>query len=1435
MRLFFVWLTVFILIRYSPIFAQHGNFRIVEHQNNLHLQKISYQYSGQIQINPYRKVNTDTLQTISIGTLGTLQDYGKPALPSWTIQLIKHAEISQINFSPLQTDTIHNILIAPWIGMPVDLIGTPSPQFFMDSIFYQSDVWYPNTLAQMTQVQMYRDIPVAFIQICPFQFNPVQRKLIFYREFEIHITFDTSSYFKLNNVPVFIQRSTLNGRIFQTKNLNQPEQVLIFTIPQFAAAAKDLAQWHTQKGYRTKVIQRPWWSTNTLSQIIRDYYFSPLRPSAIIFLGDYQHVPGILYTTDFNIFGVDKPYGCMDGKYDYVPDIRLGRISVSTANEASNVVQKIIQYEKNPVSLSSFYQTAVCASYFQDDDLNGYEDRRFVRTAEEILQHLTSQYNKTVHRVYFTESNINPLYYNNDYFGAGEPLPSYLLKPQFQWDGSAFHIRSYINQGSFFVCHRDHGYDAGWAKPLFTITNINSLINNNRLPLVSSINCQTGKFIEPVCFAEAFQRHPNGGAIGVFAHAEVSYSGYNDALSLGVVDAMFPGLIPQFTGSAHQTDTIPPHQPILLAGDILNYATFFMSKAWGNGWGLEQYQYNIAHYFGDPTTQIFSTTPQAIQAIYPLLYSCSDTSITIAHCNVNNALATLSYEDHLIGSTLLHNGTGTIIFETVGYPSLTLTITAPNHQPLITTLTLKEPCTRAQINFEPTTELCINQPIRFVSQTSGFYTSLLWNFGSSALPSQSTEPVTDVIFQTAGWHTITLIAYSPTGNDTASINIFVDSLCSYRMPLAGLQVIQQCQGILTDNGGSYPYASGYQATSIIHSPGASALKFIFDEFHIQPSALCSSASLSFYKGLPEDSILIGQFCNSHLPPDTIIIPSDTVTIVFFAEENLLYEGFRLRWYCLQQHLPPVARAAIEPMDQCQRRFRFKDLSLHSPTHWIWNFGDGNISHIQHPVHEYSTPGTYQVTLIVTNQFGSDTLILSEIYIPPALLIPDTSLTVCTPQHITISSGVNSRVLWYNHPDELIPFAYEEHISLYVNDDTMFYCRYPEVIHLVHTALPDTSGPGGYLSSSTEHYLSFDVFKPFILKSVTVYAQDDGPRTITIRNAQNEIIFQQTYNLLAGKNVLIIDKLILPGMEYRISAGVQNKLWRNGSPTGNILYPIQLDGVLSINRSSADYPYALRYYYYFYDWQIALLCEGPPAQKEVKVLIPNTQIQAYPTTHLCTSEKIIIHGPPQYQYQWNSSSSPLHYLIVTEPGTYHATITVNNCTATTNSIIITGEQPPHALFTYDINYLTVTFQNLSNGNAFEWHFGDGNISYQTHPIHTYDTAGTYLVTLIALNECGSDTTSAFITVNEPIRIIDHSSVCVLYPNPASQYLCISCNEHNIEYTEILSTLGNVIIQHSAEPFSNTKPICIPVNTLKPGYYLLRIFSKDFVQWYSFMKM
>lgn len=67
----------------------------------------------------------------------------------------------------------------------------------------------------------------------------------------------------------------------------------------------------------------------------------------------------------------------------------------------------------------------------------------------------------------------------------------------------------------------------------------------------------------------------------------------------------------------------------------------------------------------------------------------------------------------------------------------------------------------------------------------------------------------------------------------------------------------------------------------------------------------------------------------------------------------------------------------------------------------------------------------------------------------------------------------------------------------------------------------------------------------------------------------------------------------------------------------------------------------------------------------------------------------------------------------------------------------------------VDHLTVTFANTTlYGQSYEWDFGDGTNSGMNNPVHTYNTDGSYTVTLIAFNECGSQTFTKAVAAGSP---------------------------------------------------------------------------------------
>ncbi len=90
---------------------------------------------------------------------------------------------------------------------------------------------------------------------------------------------------------------------------------------------------------------------------------------------------------------------------------------------------------------------------------------------------------------------------------------------------------------------------------------------------------------------------------------------------------------------------------------------------------------------------------------------------------------------------------------------------------------------------------------------------------------------------------------------------------------------------------------------------------------------------------------------------------------------------------------PVANFAANPYTgPAPLAVQFTDHTLWGATSWLWNFGDGNTSTQQNPTHLYSQPGSYTVSLTVSNLFGEDTMVKEDFII----VVEGTGSMICIP-------------------------------------------------------------------------------------------------------------------------------------------------------------------------------------------------------------------------------------------------------------------------------------------------------------------------------------------------------------------------------------------------------------------------------------------------------
>lgn len=645
------------------------------------------------------KRGKNQFQYLNIEGFGKMEVVGKPAVPQRIYSVaIPRGATPHVHILKIKSRKLKGFKVHPALEPPMDKIGAPEPEFTIDTQFYSSNQLYPDEPVSIVDIRKMRGVNIAMVRVTPVQYNPVDSELVVHSQIIFKITFeytneetDADERTPLNT-PLLkrtLPRIVANPAIFEEaqhlESSSTDPGYLIVTTPEFGEAADSLAKWKSQMGYRVFTVAPSNWTGSDQVKDTIHYYASEHDLDFFIIIGDHEQVPSELVNTADSLHVTDLYYACLDGRGDFTPDLVYGRITASDLNKAKTVVQKIINYERNPVNDTSFYRNGMTAAYFQQSETkSGYAERRFAQTACEIRDYLIGL-GYSIDRVFYARPGVYPQFWNDGRYSWGEPIPDSLRKPNHAWDGNAQDIISGINAGRFFVIHRDHGSVGGWADPAFYQQNVRSLSNGNLLPVVFSMNCLTGMFdFSADVFAETFLLHQNGGAVGVVAATQVSYSGWNDALSLGLIDAIWPdpGLVSSFP---NRIPSVSTHDTILEMGAVLNQGKIRMSETWGSNSIYEKYTYELFHYLGDPSMRIWTAFPMEITAMGDSTLSVGQTTYALSSVSCGTAVATIWFKGRIISHGKISGGNAQLTIDSMAADTgkAILTITAPNHRPLI--------------------------------------------------------------------------------------------------------------------------------------------------------------------------------------------------------------------------------------------------------------------------------------------------------------------------------------------------------------------------------------------------------------------------------------------------------------------------------------------------------------------------------------------------------------------------------------------------------------------------------------------------------------------------------------------------------------------------------------------------------------------------------
>jgi PKD repeat protein len=139
--------------------------------------------------------------------------------------------------------------------------------------------------------------------------------------------------------------------------------------------------------------------------------------------------------------------------------------------------------------------------------------------------------------------------------------------------------------------------------------------------------------------------------------------------------------------------------------------------------------------------------------------------------------------------------------------------------------------------------------------------------------------------------------------------------------------------------------------------------------------------------------------------------------------------------------------------------------------------------------------------------------------------------------------------------------------------------------------------------------------------------------------------------------------------------------------------------------------------------------------------------------------------PGYVSVTGSSAGATYYYYL-----YDWVIQPPTCTSSRETVTaFIDTNVPTSDFSFSTNGLDVTFTDQSlNPASYLWNFGDGTTSTDANPVHSYTADGSYVVTLIISNGCGSDTSTQNVTVSAAgIQTTQTQAALSVYPNPASR--------------------------------------------------------------------
>lgn len=629
-------------------------------------------------------------------------------------------------------------------------------------------------------------------------------------------------------------------------------------------------------------------------------------------------------------------------------------------------------------------------------------------------------------------------------------------------------------------------------------------------------------------------------------------------------------------------------------------------------------------------------------------------------------------------------------------------------------------------------DICVGSSVSYLDQSTGNVISWDWTFPGGT-PSVSTQQNPVIVYNQAGVFDVTLLVTDDNGN-TSELSI-ANAITVVEPPIA------QFSATTTGN------------DAIFTNQSTGATSYLWDFGDGNNSTLENPTHTYTQDGVYSVELSAFNFCGSDTYMEDILIAT-----------------------------PPIADLTVSDTEGCEPfTTTFDANQTYNATTYYWEFEGGDPASGTNIIETvtYNSPGTYDVLLIASNPYFSDTLMLPD-YITVNTL-PGSGFNYSVSERTVdfTNTSTNFSSLMYDFgdgnssTDENPTHTYAQDGTYTVELSSTNDCG-TEIytVDIVISTLPEAGMIASDSISCQPANIVFDA-NSSSSNTVSYYWEFEGGNPSSSSNIVETVHYANpgTYDVLLivenanGNDTLLLQDYIwiqpLPESIYSyFQSGTLVEFFSNPNNYDSLRWHFGDGNTSTLANPVHDYLNAG-----FYDASLITFnhCGNDTLVQTLNVI---GSLGASFTSNLtsgCQPLEVNFQGSANTQssvdFSWTfEGGSPANSnlqnptVIYNSHGTYDVSLIVTDGvtsdTLTIQDYISVGAGPSGD-FTYDRTGRTVDF--ALDGDHYAqvfWEFGDGNVSTELNPSHEYDNDGQYTVDLTLMNDCDTHYVTKSIEIATP---------------------------------------------------------------------------------------